>query len=191
MVNEQSARPPAGTGGAERRTEAHGAWPRLVLTLTGALSLNGVVGCGDSDGIVVAAESGRVTPLATVRVPPEPPASWTLPESVRVANDGERTGLVFAPGAEAVTVSLPVPPEASGAGRISLRVLCDGDFGLSVALGGHESKVARSGDTRRLWKELQFPLPGPLAGDALTAPMRIVRVSSERPVLLEAIRFLP
>ena|SRR5688572_1587166 len=182
MVNERVGAPHGPTVGAAQR---------LTLALTGALGLIGV-GCGDSAGTVSAAESNQVAPFATVRIPRELPASWTLPAAgIRVVSDSERVGLVFAPGVEALSVALPVPPEAAGAGRVSLRVLSDGPFGLRIVLGSHESRVVRSADTRRLWKEVQFPLPAPLAGEALTSPMRVVRASAEQPVLLETIRFLP
>jgi hypothetical protein len=177
--------------GAPRVSEA-GTARRSALALACALALIGAVGCGDSADLVPPAESSRVAAFATVKVPVELPATWTLPaEGVRFASDGERAGLVFEPGAEALSVSLPVPPEAAGAGRVMVRVLSDGAFGVGIVLGSYESKVARSGDTRRLWKELQFPLTAPLAGEALTVPMRIVRASAEQPVLLEAISFLP
>lgn len=169
-----------------------GAAQRFAWMLLGALGLIAGAGCGDSGGAVGAPDTNRVTAYATVKVPLEVTAGWTLPATgVRIVGDSERVGLVFEPGEEALTVTLPVPAEAAGAGRVTLRVLCDGAFGLGIVLGEHESKVVRSGDTRRLWKELQFPLPAPLAGEALSAPMRIVRASCEQPVLLEAIRFLP
>jgi len=183
MVNEQVGAPHVRTVGAAQR---------FALALTGALGLIIGAGCGDSAGAVIAAESTQPTTFATVRVPLALPPGWTLPAAgVRVVGDSERVGLVFAPLVEALTVALPVPPEAAGAGRVALRVLSDGPFGLSIVLGSHESRVVRSGDTRRRWKELQFPLPAPLAGEALSAPMRIVCESAEQPVLLEAIRFLP
>lgn len=183
MVNEQFGAPHVRTVGVAQRF----AW-----TLFGALGLIAGVGCGDSAGADVTPEANRVTTFATVKVPLEASVGWTLPPAgVRVVGDSERVGLVFEPGEEALSVTLPVPPEAAGAGRVTLRVLCDGAFGLGIVLGDHESKIVRSGDTRRLWKEMQFPLPAPLAGEALIAPMRIVRASGEQPVLLEAIRFLP
>lgn len=165
---------------------------RLALALTAALGLGVGFGCGDSAGAVVAPAANQVTTFATVRIPLALPEGWTLPATgVRVVGDSKRVGLVFEPGADSLTVALPVPPEAAGAGRVSLRVLSDGPFGLSIVLGSHESRVVQSGDTRRLWKDLQFPLPAPIAGEALIAPMRIVRASGEQPVLLELIRFLP
>ena len=182
MVNEQAGAPCARNLRIAQR---------LALALAGALALVGGGGCGDS-GYVLPTESSEIAPLATIKVTSVLPAGWTLPEAgVRVVGDSERAGLIFEPGEEALTITLPVPPEAAGAGRVMLRVLCDGAFGFSVVLGSYESKIARSGDTRRLWKELQFPFSAPLAGDALTTPMRIVRASSEQPVALEAIRFLP
>jgi hypothetical protein len=180
-MNEQLGAQPACPGGWAQRA---------TLALVSSLALLGGPGCGDSPAAVVDAD--RISAYATVKVPHEAPASWTLPaEGVRFIGDGERSGLVIAAGEEELSIALPVPPEARGAGRVTLRVLSDGAFGLRIVLGEHESKIVRSNDTRRLYKELQFPLTAPLADGALATPMRIVRASSEQPVLIELIRFLP
>jgi hypothetical protein len=163
-----------------------------VLALAGAAVVAGGAGCGDPADIELTADSQRTDPYATMTMPAEAPPSWTLPaEGVQIVIHDERAGLVFAAGEEALTVALPAPPEAAGAGRIALRLLCDGSFAFRVTIGDHESKVVRGNDTRRRWKELQFPLPAPVANAALATPMRIERVSAERPVLLQAIKFLP
>jgi hypothetical protein len=187
MANERMGASQIGRGGVTRRP-GHG--QRFVLALAGAAGL--AVGCGDTADLPGTTESSPAARYATVEVPPELPASWTLPaEGVRIAANAEQAGLAFVAGEQALTVTLPVPEGAVGAGRVALRVLCDGAFAFRVVIGDHESKVVRSNDTRRRWKELQFPLPAPLPKDALVTPMRIERISAERPVLLEAIKFLP
>jgi hypothetical protein len=187
MAYERIGAPFAGRVGAAQQL---GPWQRFVLAMAGAAGL--AVGCGDSADLPSATQANRIEKYATVEVPPELPASWTLPaEGVRLAASGDRAGLAFVVGEEALTVTLPVPQGAVGAGRVALRVLCDGAFAFRVVIGEHESTLVRGTDTRRRWKELQFPLPAPLPKEALATPMRIERVSAERPVLLEAIKCLP
>ncbi|MEZ6017071.1 MAG: hypothetical protein R3F49_18285 [Planctomycetota bacterium] len=168
------------------------------------------VGCSNSNGSGAAAESTpgagkassqpavtqRAQPLATLMMPAtaEEGAAqgWVLPEAgVTPMSNGTRTGLLFKPGQEALAVTFPAPAEAAGAGRIVLRVMSDGPFTLHLALGANDTTPVASGDTRRRWREVAFPLGGPLSAEALKGPLRLVRDASELPVIIEAIRFLP
>ncbi|MEM1450390.1 MAG: hypothetical protein AAF957_19720 [Planctomycetota bacterium] len=151
------------------------------------------VGCGEEPDLDAIAQRARTAkPIVTLRVPADETPGWTLPEgAVRPWQKDDRSGAVITPGEEPVTITFPAPDEAAGAGHVSVRVMSDGPFEVQMTLGDHTTRVATSGSTRRRWKELTFALPAPLAADAVAKPMSMTRVTSELPVLVEAIRFLP
>jgi len=166
---------------------------RALGALVAAIGLATGLGCGDAADLAkVSASERTVGALVTVKIPGEPTEGWILPDKgVKTWAESERTGLLFAGGDEPLSVTFPAPPEAEGAGHVTLRVMSDGPFSMQLALGPLQTRVARSGDTRRRWKEMTFSLRAPLTGDALTGPLRIIRDSATLPVVVEAIRFLP
>ncbi|MEM9381296.1 MAG: hypothetical protein AAGB93_15190 [Planctomycetota bacterium] len=150
-------------------------------------------GCGEEPDLDAIAERARTArPVVTLRVPAEATPGWTMPEgTVRPWTRDDRTGAVFTPGEEPVTITFPAPEGAAGAGHVAVRAMSYGPFEIQMRLGDHTTRVAKSGSTRRRWKEITFSLPAPLAVDAVAEPMAMTRVTGELPVLVEAIQFLP
>lgn len=168
-----------------RRVAAHLALRAALAAPLLALS----AGCGDPGDLEQTA--GGEPAAVTLTVPTELGDGWELPETgVDVAVLGERSVLLFERGDEPCAVTFPAPGGAAGAGRVVLRVLSDGPFEMQVALGDRRTSVARSAATLRRWKEMAFALPGPLTAGDLAGPLQVVRVTSELPVAVEAIRFV-
>jgi hypothetical protein len=153
--------------------------------------------CGDPEsltdayGLETGAGAQSLAPLATLTAPVEGDHGWEFDAAhVRLGPFGDRQALYIDVTEEPLTVDIPLPRAANGAGHVELRVMSDGEFRLGVAFGENELPAVSAGSTRRQWRDLLIPLARPLAvepGDRMT----LRRESSALPVVIDSIRFIP
>ncbi|MEM9801890.1 MAG: hypothetical protein AAGA20_16305 [Planctomycetota bacterium] len=169
-----------------------GAIVRIELAACAWLALACLAACDSGDLGLADSANGELRPLVTLTVPAESNGDWDVSDpKVAITTHNDRPVLFFKEGDSDVAVACPTPAEARGAGSVSLRVGSDGPIEFRLEIGDRTTRTMPMGPTRRQWRELVFRFDRPLGEDEVGVPLRIVRTSSEMPVVVEAVRFLP